>query len=456
MTLYTRLAGAPAGSRADFAPGLLYHKWHTYDGDGSSLQTKESRTQFLMDVALAVNGLTGGARATVYRDWFHRYDAALRSLSSDAAGQAVEADTAGRLVVGFATNPALETGIALHPFLGFPNIPGSAVRGLVRHVAEMSLLAGKEEWEKPETFPFEAERTAFLDDLEQLHALLGSVSIEPHQLAPEGDPLKSAPRSPLPPRTLLRRWLERTEAPRLTEAETRRARALLGPHSGGLVTFYDAVPLPDQKDLLELDLLNPHYPEYYDSFGNHPPSDDQNPRPIYFLAVRSLARFLFPFRLHSWPTRPPRDDAESARIQNLRGLTPASARTRLTAWLRTGLSDHGAGAKTAAGYGYFNLPADIKSAGRAADSPGSATRPSPAGAPKNPPSGPRWELLAARINMGNADHNIPILLASLEGEPRRQAARWLLDHLKRNLKDPKHRNKPWALDLRSAADAGDS
>ena len=52
------------------------------------------------------------------------------------------ATTLWRLVAGFVTSPALESGLVLHPLYGFC-LPGSTVRGLVRQVAEMELVAGQ-------------------------------------------------------------------------------------------------------------------------------------------------------------------------------------------------------------------------------------------------------------------------------------------------------------------------
>jgi CRISPR-associated protein Cmr6 len=102
----------------------------------------------------------------------------------------------------------------------------------------------------------------------------------------------------------------------------------------------DAVPKPGQQDLLELDMLNPHYPNFYRASGRKVPSDDQDPIPVYFLAVRAEAVFLFPFRLRPLP------GGELTQ-------TPEELTKQVSGWLETALKTLGAGAKTAAGYGYF-------------------------------------------------------------------------------------------------------
>jgi CRISPR-associated protein Cmr6 len=132
-------------------------------------------------------------------------------------------------------------------------------------------------------------------------------------------------------------------------------------HTGGLVTFFDAVPAPQERDLLETDLLNPHYPEFYRDPARVPPSDDQNPTPVYFLAIRHGAVFEFPFRLADWPEGEPRDEAERHRAAALGETTRSAVLAEVRAWLSEGLKAWGAGAKTAAGYGYFEILAQADS-----------------------------------------------------------------------------------------------
>jgi hypothetical protein len=114
----------------------------------------------------------------------------------------------------------------------------------------------------------------------------------------------------------------------------------LGGFTGGFLTFFDAVPTPGQKDLLEIDVLNPHYPKFYRSSKRQVPSDDQDPIPVYFLAVKADTTFVFPFRLGSL--------REGELTETRDELTK-----QVSGWLETALSTLGAGAKTAAGYGYF-------------------------------------------------------------------------------------------------------
>lgn len=94
----------------------------------------------------------------------------------------------------------------------------------------------------------------------------------------------------------------------------------------GKVFFMDG--LPTQFPKLELDIMNPHYDEYYR--GEKPPADYLNPVPITFLAVAAGQQFSFAVYSRD------KDLAQKAK-----------------AWLIGGLTELGAGGKTNVGYGYF-------------------------------------------------------------------------------------------------------
>jgi CRISPR-associated protein Cmr6 len=103
--------------------------------------------------------------------------------------------------------------------------------------------------------------------------------------------------------------------------------------------FFDAIPVNAPN--LDLDVMNPHYPDYYQ--GNAPPANWQSPKPIYFLTLQPGIRFAFAV---GW--RKPLDGESRRR------------RAMAVAWLRAGLQELGAGAKTAAGYGYFRSPEEVR------------------------------------------------------------------------------------------------
>ncbi len=101
--------------------------------------------------------------------------------------------------------------------------------------------------------------------------------------------------------------------------------------SSGNVQFLPAYPTGNVK--LLLDIMNPHFPDYYT--GTKLPTDTQNPIPINFLTV---AETLFRFVLLS-------------KEQSLIELAKE--------WVGKTLKDKGFGAKTAGGYGYFLKQWDV-------------------------------------------------------------------------------------------------
>jgi len=102
--------------------------------------------------------------------------------------------------------------------------------------------------------------------------------------------------------------------------------------AGGVV-FFDAFPVASPR--FQLDVMNPHYGEYYR--GQSPPADYLSPTPVYFLTV---ARTTFLFALA----------ARDGRQEWLRAAA---------GWLQKGLETMGVGAKTTAGYGYF-APKEVR------------------------------------------------------------------------------------------------
>lgn len=114
----------------------------------------------------------------------------------------------------------------------------------------------------------------------------------------------------------------------------------------GTVIFFDALPT-DGKAGFALDIMNPHYGEYYG--GKKPPTNDQNPVPVTFLTVTDTT---FTFALAARPSRP------KNRLEN--------DVERVKTWLSEALQHYGVGGKTSAGYGYFKKMALPQSVSREA------------------------------------------------------------------------------------------
>ncbi len=99
----------------------------------------------------------------------------------------------------------------------------------------------------------------------------------------------------------------------------------------GDVIFMDAFPVNNVN--FTMDIMNPHYPEYYS--GEKYPGDWENPKPIKFLTVeKTIFRFIF--------------------LSNKPGYLD-----KILKWIKEVFEYKGIGAKTAVGYGYFNNIDDI-------------------------------------------------------------------------------------------------
>ncbi len=106
----------------------------------------------------------------------------------------------------------------------------------------------------------------------------------------------------------------------------------------GKVIFFDA--FPTGKITLKPDIMNPHYAPYYSE--GKPPADYHNPIPIPFLTVENTP-FEFIIGIKE-------KDNQEIKLGDSEGkiLNVASK------WLKNTLQEHGIGAKTAVGYGYFD------------------------------------------------------------------------------------------------------
>lgn len=114
-----------------------------------------------------------------------------------------------------------------------------------------------------------------------------------------------------------------------------------GQRQGGLqqgqLIFGDAWP-QNLRNHLELDLLNPHYGHYYRE--GQWPSDDRDPVPVPFLAIRQGVVFEFVLAL-----------TPSGRAAA--GTAADNVLTTIQNLVTEALQTYGLGAKTGAGYGYF-------------------------------------------------------------------------------------------------------
>jgi|YNPMSStandDraft_2_1061718.scaffolds.fasta_scaffold10291_2 CRISPR-associated protein Cmr6 len=194
-----------------------------------------------------------------------------------------------RLIIGLGASHPQETSMTLHHIYGIPYIPGSAIKGVTRHWAVFKFA---EEISKRERKDFEKAVEEISNTLENGKDLSGL---------------------------------------KVRDFEFSQLIEILGTQEKqGRVIFFDAYPVGEIN--LKIDIMNPHYPKYYD--GKEPPADWDSPMPIKFLSLENTTfRFYLATKV--------RDDFEKNLLNKAREL------------LFEALSNFGIGAKTSLGYGLF-------------------------------------------------------------------------------------------------------
>lgn len=222
-----------------------------------------------------------------------------------------------RLVIGLGASHPQETSMTLHHIYGIPYIPGSAVKGVTRH------------WFILKEFDYLG-----IEDLAQINCLEKILEIADVENRDEKKRDDKLPKDEfnkkfsvkkngkvIQPNDTLYEFLK-TKQNIIKEFQN-----IFGTQNKkGKAIFFDA--FPSDKINLKIDIMNPHYPDYYGG-ETIPPADWQNPRPIKFLTVEKT-------KFHFWLASRDADLLEKA--ENL---------------LKSALKKYGIGAKTSLGYGFF-------------------------------------------------------------------------------------------------------
>ena len=197
-----------------------------------------------------------------------------------------------RLIINLGAASVYETSLLFHRNYSIPYIPGSAVKGVTRHWAIQKFA---EEFQNQRKMPYEEaieKVDRSLENRENLGIKVNRITFE--------------------------------EVIKIFGTQKQK----------GEVIFFDALPIIEQnKDIITLDVMNVHYRDYYqDKSGKTPPGDWMNPNPIFFLAVEKGTKFRF---------------CVASKSQEL-----AEKAMEL---LKEAVKNIGIGAKTSAGYGYFEV-----------------------------------------------------------------------------------------------------
>lgn len=230
-----------------------------------------------------------------YYNYYLRFKSMLKRLTEQGycvPNPPIVAHLGWRLAINLGEESVYETSISFHRNYSIPIIPGSAVKGCARAAAF-----------------FEAKRDQIPEH--EVQSLMKTYKLSKEDAY---------------------RCLQNSES--LGEA-SEKLEVFGSQDLAGKVIFFDALPIipKNSKSFIRLDVMNVHYRDYYgDASGNVPPGDWMNPNPIFFPVVEDID---YEFNVAS---------VERKRLVEL-----------AVNFVKTGITNVGIGAKTAAGYGYFVL-----------------------------------------------------------------------------------------------------
>lgn len=322
------------------------------------------------DAKLKEKGLQAALSASqkADKDLLTAWNARWQGQTRDALTFSLQTDW--RLIAGLGKKGSLEVGFTFHRY-GFPYLPGSSLKGLARAAALLE-IGEKLTIDILETLRkkvIETDKPKEPGKFGLLKALEIVLSREEEETClKELDACQNLPSDAV-------------------TALAKTFRAVFGTtEHGGHIVFFDAIPSARVLPTLELDIMNPHYPDYYKETGQDnpqtPPANWQSPIPVKFLTVAPGTEFRFAV---GWRKSP----VDSTPIEALptetaqkewnwfKGVVPAPVAKlpnplleQARQWLEGGLRDLGAGGKTNAGYGYFSpVSAQVPAQTRAAQQP---------------------------------------------------------------------------------------
>ncbi len=273
---------------------------------------------------------------------YNRHFQRLIALWKATDAKAFELETRSRLVVGLGDESVYETSIRLHRNYGVPYIPGSALKGVAKHYA-FSLLAEKY---------CDAILQKFKDVKDEVKRKIAKREKVKEKDVPEDHYLAVSVIQELFERKFNRLGEmgdTHIEVDGMQISVEDLTKIFGTQKQEGMVIFFDAFPTPEQlkgKPVLELDIMNPHYGDYYTAregeLKTKTPGDWYDPKPILFLTVPAGVKFQFAVALS---TVAPKGEDQRNEDQNL--LDKAKE------LLVEALKNHGVGAKTSLGYGRF-------------------------------------------------------------------------------------------------------
>lgn len=309
------------GLTADSPPG---HRFQLYLGGWQLVgELKLEKNAALQGV------LSLGSSASAHIDALQKRQAA---LAAALGGRALcrAAKTISPFVTGVGIEHPVENGFAFLSPYGIPYLPGSGIKGVLRRAAEELAFARQSDW-----------------DLLKLWLLFGFENSDFFESSPPDETAarqRAAELEATDPNLVaaLAKSLNQQNEPgflfRLCTADGAQWRK--GLQWRGALRCWDAFLAP-ARDALVIEILTPHHTAYYEAKNGSPtPADCESPKPIPFLAI-------------------PPGSSLNLVIECVPGRLPETLRNGWTtlagAALEHACSRLGFGAKTAVGYGAFEL-----------------------------------------------------------------------------------------------------
>ncbi len=251
-------------------------------------------------------------------------------LSSDTKMLSFYIETAYRLAIGIGYPSLVENGLLFHHTYGIPYIPGETLKGLARGVFLLSVYEVIKEKEEFKEKLSEEEK-------KEEKKRKGPMSLIESAFLSEEDKKK---------KDKFKDFIESLEnLPVLFEEDIKIEKPcefykkVFGTQEKrGEVIFFDAFPVDfDPEKLFEIDIMNPHYSEYYGEKGKKPPADWYSPVPIHFLTVSEGVKFKVCLAYA------PLSEEDESLLEKVKVL------------LKVGLENFGVGGKKRKGYGWFKV-----------------------------------------------------------------------------------------------------
>lgn len=259
------------------------------------------------------------------------------------AVESIHAESRSPLLTGLGMEHPIENGFAFLDPYGLPYLPGASIKGVIRRAAEeLVLFQEGSKWSLVELwwlFGFDATSACFGEDDRDT----------PDHVKKERQRWREAYEAAVErcDQPSLYRYLAlalgehhrdrvRADARAVARALVRDKALRESVRTRGIISWWDSFPrFPESHRRMRIDIVNPHHRAYFER--GRPPSDDEDPRPNFLLAIPPKVTWTF--------------YAELTRIEG----GPASAeidwRARVSEAFDWAARVLGFGAKTAVGYG---------------------------------------------------------------------------------------------------------